>query len=384
MRPFGLYLHIPYCDSKCPYCDFNSYAVPRWPEERYVDALCRELTHYAGDPAWSGRPVATIFLGGGTPSLFAPSSIDRVLRAAREYFPRVADLEVSMECNPGTVDDAKLAGYLAVGVERFSFGVQSFQAHHLRTLGRIHDAAQAVDALRAARRAGCENLSLDLIYALPGQTTAEWRADLERARDIGSEHVSAYNLTFEEGTPFHLWRRQGKLAGLDEDTELEMFEVAETMLGEAGFERYEISNYARPGRRSRHNLNYWRGGDYLGLGAGAHGFGRDPAVPFGQRWSNRKSPVAYMAQVEAVGHGREQREQLDRRQAAGEFVFLNLRCRDGFAEGDFVARFGCGLIEEYGHVAGLVDDGLLRFEAGRWRLSRRGLLVADSVFAGFL
>lgn len=384
MRPFALYLHIPYCDSKCPYCDFNSYAVQRWPEQLYVEALCRELITYAAAPEWSGRPVATVFLGGGTPSLFAPASIAHILNTARANFPFVAGPELTMECNPGTVDDAKLAGFLDAGVRRFSFGVQSFHEHHLRTLGRIHDAAQAVAALQAARRVGCDNLSLDLIYALPQQTTAEWRADLERACELGTEHVSAYNLTFEEGTPFHAWRRQGKLSGLDEDTEIEMFEAATEVLAAAGLQRYEISNYARPGFASRHNLNYWRSGDYLGLGAGAHGFCRGAGPEFGQRWNNRKSPQLYMAQVEAVGHARQHVEQLDRQQACGEFVFLNLRCTDGFAAADFSERFGTAFECEFPHATELVEDGLVQCVDGRWCLTQRGLLVADSVFAGFL
>lgn len=384
MTPFGLYVHIPYCDSKCPYCDFNSYAVPRWPEADYTAALCRELQTRAAQPAWSGRTVATVFFGGGTPSLFAPASIAAILAGARGLWPFAADAEITLEANPGTVDAAKLAGFRAAGVNRLSFGVQSFQERHLRTLGRIHSAAQAESALGLAHAAGFADVNLDLIFALPDQRIDEWQADLDRACAQGTTHISAYNLTYEEGTAFFHWRAERRLVPLDEDTEFALFTATRRLLAERGFAAYEISNFALPGRACRHNLNYWRGGDYLGVGAGAHSFVRGPQAPWGQRWANRRSPVAFLQAIAATGIAADASEALDRRQAAGEFVFLNLRCADGMDLDAFSARFGEPFAAMFPHVADLERDGLIVGDAAAVRLSPQGLLLADSIFAGFL
>jgi len=384
---FSLYVHIPYCLSKCPYCDFNSHAAEEWPEARYTDALCSEIAHFAGHAPWQGKSLGTIFFGGGTPSLFAPASIKRILDAAYAAWPVSGDAahEVTLEANPGTVTEAKLAGFLEAGVNRMSFGVQSFAEHHLRTLGRAHDARAAVSALRAARAAGFENLSLDLIFALPGQDPAEWTADLQQACALAPDHVSAYNLTYEEGTPFRLWRDSGRLQALPEEHELAMFNQTRSMLASAGYVQYEISNYARPGHECRHNLNYWRGGPYLGVGAGAHSFsGVDGGGAWGERWSNRKSPGLYMADIEQGGRAVDRSERLDQDQARGEFVFLGLRCLDGFEAREFERRFGCDLETAFPHAVDLGRNGLLRRTDGRWALTGRGLLVGDSVFATFV
>jgi oxygen-independent coproporphyrinogen-3 oxidase len=406
---FSLYIHIPYCLVKCPYCDFNSHAAREWPERRYTDALLREIDRFAGLGPWRGGRLGTIFFGGGTPSLFEPASIGRVIAAATAAWPK-ADagvLEVTLEANPGSVDEAKLCGFRSAGVNRMSFGVQSFTPHHLQTLGRIHDGPQAVAALRGARAAGFDNVSLDLIFALPRQQPAEWRADLAQACALEPNHVSAYNLTYEEGTPFHHWRAAGRLQSLPEETELEMFNDARSLLAAAGYGQYEISNYARPGRECRHNLNYWRSGAYLGIGAGAHSYAgpgsselsssarpepveacpersRSRRPAWGRRWSNRKGPGLYMEAVENRGDAIEASEELDERQARGEFAFLGLRCLRGFAAGDFVQRFGCDVDEAFPHLEGLRRDGLLQREDEYVSLTERGLLVADSVFATFL
>jgi len=381
---FGLYVHIPYCDSKCPYCDFNSHVVARWPEAAYSDALCRELGERAGSDSWSGREIATIFFGGGTPSLFEPASIGRILECARRLWPLSADAEISLEANPGTVDRDRLAGFRDAGINRVSFGVQSFQERHLKTLGRIHSAAQAECALDDARLAGFDNVNLDLIFALPGQTLAEWNDDLARATAIGTTHISAYNLTYEEGTPFHRWRRQGRLRPLDEESELAMFEQTRRFLAERSFAPYEISNFARDGFACRHNLNYWRSGDYLGVGAGAHSFCVSAAQPFGRRWANLRGPGAYIQRITTNGEAEASAETLDRRQACGEFVFLHLRCANGFAAATFTERFGAAFEEEFAHVADLQGEGLVDANRGRWQLTPKGLLLADSVFATFL
>ena len=382
MAVFSLYVHIPYCDSKCPYCDFNSYAAKRWPERAYADALIAELDAAAADPAWADGTIGTVFFGGGTPSLFAPETIADLLAAARRRWPLAADAEITLEANPGTVDEVKLRGLRAAGINRISFGVQSFHDPHLRTLGRIHSAAAAIAALSAARAAGFANLNLDLIFAVPGQTVAQWETDLETAIGLAPDHISAYGLTYEEGTAFHAQRRSGVLTPLPEEAEVAMFGRTRAVLAAHGYEAYEISNFARPGRECAHNLNYWRAGAYLGVGAGAHSFAARPAP--GRRWGNEKSPVRYIERASASGAARAGEEQLSVAQARGEFVFLALRCRDGFSAADFAARFGLDPHEAFPHLAGLERDDLLGRAADRWRLTPRGLLVADSVFATFL
>lgn len=382
MGAFSLYVHIPYCRAKCPYCDFNSYAAERWPETRYAAALCSELRHYAQSAPWAAGEVQTVFFGGGTPSLFAPSSIEQVLRTVSGLWSIAADAELTLEANPGTVSPETLRGYRAAGINRISFGVQSFWPHHLQVLGRIHSGADAVAAVDWARAAGFDNVNVDLIFALPQQTPAEWESDLERAVTLQPDHVSAYNLTYEEGTPFHKLRSQGVLRQLPEEIEVAMLTRTQEVLGAAGFEQYEISNYARPGHECRHNLNYWQSGDYLGIGAGAHSYAA--GGEWGSRWSNEKIPNRYIEAVERHGQATCASEALSERQARGEFVFLGLRCRAGVSAAAFHQRFGDDLAALFPHAAGLLADGLLQNRAGRWQLTARGLLLADSVFATFL
>jgi oxygen-independent coproporphyrinogen-3 oxidase len=381
VTPFSLYVHIPYCDAKCPYCDFNSYAATRWPERAYAEALLAEM-RAAAQAAWQGYTVCTVFFGGGTPSLFAPATIAELLRAARGLWPFAAGAEVTLEANPGTVDEAKLRGFRQAGVNRISFGVQSFHDQHLRTLGRIHDAAEAVAAITAARAAGFDNLNLDLIFAVPGQTVEQWDADLRAALAFAPEHISAYGLTYEENTPFHVLRRSGALTPLPEEAEVAMFTHTRAVLADHGYEAYEISNFARPGRACAHNRNYWRAGAYLGVGAGAHSFALQPAP--GLRWGNEKSPVRYIARATATGAARASEERLSERQARGEFAFLGLRCSEGFGLADFEHRFGCSADAAFPHLRQLQRDDLVAVGSGRCRLTPRGLLIADSVFATFL
>lgn len=383
MPAFGLYVHIPYCDSKCPYCDFNSYAVKRWPERDYAAALAAELRAASQDPAWAGGVVRTVFFGGGTPSLFAPETIAGLLATIRELWPATpADIEITLEANPGTVDGDKLRGFRSAGVNRVSFGVQSFHPTHLARLGRIHSAGAAIAALGMAREAGFGNLNLDLIFAVPGQSLAEWEADLETAVGLAPDHISAYSLTYEEGTAFHAQLRAGALTRVAEEAEVAMFTRTRAVLGAHGYDAYEISNFARPGRACAHNLGYWRAEPYLGVGAGAHSYAAEPAP--GRRWGNIKSPQRYIEAARATGQARASEETLSEAQARGEFAFLALRCRDGFAAADFVARFGLAPEAAFPHLETLAREGLLRRDAGRWCLSARGLLVADSVFATFL
>ncbi|HJX09561.1 MAG TPA: radical SAM family heme chaperone HemW, partial [Candidatus Binatia bacterium] len=310
---FSLYIHIPYCISKCPYCDFNSHVVPEIPEKQYTEALLRELDHYGSRDEWQNRPVQSIFFGGGTPSTFKPTSIGKILAQVAAIFPLQANCEITLEANPGTVDQENFFGYRDAGVNRISVGVQSFQPRLLNFLGRAHSADEAGRALEVVKRAGFDNFSFDLIYANPGQTLNELAADLDEALAFQPPHLSAYNLTFEEGTPFGHEYRSGRMKPLSEDEEVAMAELVERKLKEAGLQRYEISNYARPGFHSRHNVNYWRGGDYLGLGAGAHSYKRTSSdEPSGERWNNEKNPARYIAAIADSRHAAIARETIDK------------------------------------------------------------------------
>src|ERR1700730_5271940 len=271
---FSLYAHIPYCQAKCPYCDFNSHAASAWPEKDYTNALIAEMQHRAQQAPFKGNSISTIFFGGGTPSLFRPSSIGRMLEAAEKEFHIERDAEITLEANPGTVNQAKLTGFRAAGVNRLSFGAQSFNDATLKFLGRIHSADETREAAKMAHRAGFERLNLDLIFAVPGQTRADVLHDIAEAAALDPDHISAYNLTFEEGTVFFTEMRHGKIRPLESDEQAEMYAAVREELPRRGYPMYEISNYARPGRECRHNLTYWHNETYLGLGAGAHNFAR--------------------------------------------------------------------------------------------------------------
>ncbi len=378
----GLYVHIPYCETHCPYCDFNVRVEASFPERRYTDALVAELEHHADRPPWRGATIATIYFGGGTPSLFSAGSVSRVLDAVAKRF-RVADRgEATLEANPGTLSLEGLRELRVAGIDRLSLGIQSFQPRALKVLGRLQTAEDTLRAVPAARGAGFDDVSLDLMFAIPGQSLEDWRSDLDRATSFAPDHLSAYNLTYEEGTPFFAMRREGRLLALDDELEAEMFEEARHRLGAAGYRAYEVSNFARPGHESRHNLNYWRAGAYLGIGAGAHSHA--PLPSGARRLANERDPDAYVRRVLRDGSAVATEERLASRQSAGEFAFLGLRLADGFAEDDFVRRFGTGVDEIFPGTPELVRSGLLERSHGRLALTRRGLLVADSVFASFV
>jgi oxygen-independent coproporphyrinogen-3 oxidase len=380
---FGLYVHIPYCRSRCPYCDFNVRAGSSWPEARYVGALVAELEHYASRPPFHEKRLETVFLGGGTPSLFSVESVDRLLAAVRRAFEVTDGAEISLEATPESVSAETLAGYRRAGVNRLSLGIESFHPHLLKRLGRLQTLPQTLEAVPVARAAGFANVSIDLMFGVPGESLDDWRADLERAIQSSPEHVSAYGLTYENGTAFFELRRTGKLVALEEDLEAAMFEEARERLAAGGYRGYEVSNFARPGFESRHNLNYWRAGAYLGLGAGAHS--HEPRDGGARRWWNEKDPDAYVARAHESGEAVADRELLDRRAASGEFVFLHLRMSEGLAEAAFFSRFGTRIEDSFPETERLVADGLLeRPAAGRLALSRRGLLVADAVFSHFV
>ncbi len=335
LPPLSLYVHLPWCVRKCPYCDFNSYrAAAEIPERSYVDALVRDLDQDL--PRVAGRRLHSIFLGGGTPSLFSPESIDRLLSAVRARLPFEGETEVTLEANPGTVDAGRFRGFRAAGVNRLSIGVQSFAPEKLRALGRIHGREEALRAMDAARAAGFENVNLDLMYGLPAQTGEQALADLATAVALGPEHLSLYELTIEPNTVF-----QAKPPPLpDDDARWEMQLPLQALLADYGYRQYEVSAYARGERRCRHNLNYWEFGDYLGVGAGAHAKLSD-ADGVTRLWK-LKQPQAYMKQSGTrAGIGGVQR--LGAEDLAFEFLLNALRLTEGFDPSLFERRTGLPL-----------------------------------------
>jgi oxygen-independent coproporphyrinogen-3 oxidase len=382
--PFSLYIHIPYCISKCPYCDFNSHVVAQIPEDGYTNALLRELECFGDQESWRGRTLQSIFFGGGTPSTFKPTSIGKLLAWAAATFPIANDCEITMEANPGTIDAAHFAGYRDAGINRISIGVQSFQPKLLKFLGRVHSADEAKKALNVVKQSGFVNFSLDLIYANPKQTIADLESDLDTALAFYPPHLSAYNLTFEEGTPFFHEYRAGRMANLDEDDEIAMAELIDIKLGSAGLKRYEISNYSRPWFHSRHNVNYWHSGDYLGLGAGAHSYRRNDDGVTGQRWNNEKSPSKYLAKIDDGRQAIIERETIDPHRAAAEFMFLGLRMTEGIRPDIFRQRFGQTPRQLYPQIDTWIDNDLLLENAGFLRFTTKGLMLANSIFVHFM
>ncbi|WP_440225398.1 radical SAM family heme chaperone HemW [Dokdonella sp. MW10] len=336
--PLSLYVHIPWCVKKCPYCDFNSHAVRDGiPQDAYVDALLADLDGDLADfgAASHGRPLASVFFGGGTPSLFSPASIGRILDGAERRLGFAPGIEITLEANPGTIEHGRFDGYRSAGVNRVSFGVQSFDDDKLRRLGRIHSADDAARAIGEARDAGIDNLNLDLMYALPTQDLDGALADVERALALAPEHLSHYQLTLEPNTLFA--SRPPPLP--DSDAAWDMQEHCQQRLAEAGYAQYEVSAYARPGRRAAHNLNYWRFGDYLGIGAGAHGKLTDAAAGTITRRAKQRTPRAYLEHA-ATARRIASDTSLASADLPFEYMMNALRLVDGVPRADFAARTG--------------------------------------------
>lgn len=381
--PFSLYIHIPYCAKKCPYCDFNVHVVRKIPEREYAQAVIAELSFYAQSEDWRGRSLKSIFFGGGTPSIFAPSTIGRIVEKAESLLPFAKEIEITLEANPE--DGEHFSGYRSCGVNRLSIGAQSFQPRLLKFLGRLHSADETREALRSAHEARFENFNLDLIYGSPGQSLDELEADLGEALSFQPPHLSCYSLTIEEGTPFHRQYREGRIRPLGEEEEIAMAELIEERLSRAGLERYEISNYARAGYASCHNLSYWQGGDYLGIGAGAHSYKREQHNGiFGHRWQNEKNPGRYMEAVAHAGKAVAAEDRSDLKKAAAESMLTGLRMIGGISVDEFFRRFGHKPADFYPRTSDWLEEGLMEENSGRLRLTRRGLLVADSIFVNFV
>lgn len=383
--PLGLYIHIPFCSHICPYCDFNTYAGQDALIPRYVRALIDDITRQGGD--LGGRAATTIFVGGGTPSLLPAQDVVQLIQACRDAFDLADDAEVTLEANPNSVDTAYFAALLDAGVNRLSIGVQTLHRRGLRTLGRQHEAADAQRALDAARAAGFTNVSLDLIFGWPGQTIDDWRRDLDTILSWANtpEHLSLYSLIVEPGTPMADAVTRGILTVPDDDATADLYELAISRMAEAGWEHYEVANWARRTAdgslySSRHNLIYWQNGEYAGFGAGAH------ARIGAQRTMNHLLPQTYVEAIEAAKSAWSNAETLSPTVQMGETMMLGLRLlQDGIDACAFASRHDITLEEAFGAtVAEMTALGLLERTPHGVRLTERGLMVANDVCSRFL
>ena len=372
----GLYVHIPFCRAKCSYCAFVSQVCDPSVQHSYVAALCREITAAGGD---FSVPVDTVFFGGGTPTLLPAADLARILQAIRETFSLADDAEISLEANPGTVDVAGLKALRQAGFNRLSLGVQSFDDQVLRGIGRIHRAAEAVQAVGMARSAGFENISMDLMFGLPRQSVNSWRETLARTVSLAPDHISAYGLKLEEETPLAARVASGQVALPAEGDEEAMYDWLNEFLPQQGLARYEISNYARPGRECRHNLKYWRYRPYRGFGVAAHSF--DGMA----RFANTEELSRYIARMTAGESAEEFRETLADPDRMAEYVFLALRTTAGLSASDFDVRFRRDFAEYYAvAIAELKKSGMLTNEKEQWRLTEKGLKLSNQAFVKFL
>jgi oxygen-independent coproporphyrinogen-3 oxidase len=371
----AIYVHVPFCVRKCAYCDFNAYSGLGHLAAPYVDAVCGEISRSQA----AGRTVGTIFFGGGTPTFLSAADLARIVSAVHETFQVLPDAEITAEANPSTVDALRFAEMRAAGFNRLSIGVQAFDDRLLKAVDREHSSDEAQGAFRAARQGGFDNVSLDLMFGLPGQTCDDWDRTLDRALSLAPEHLSVYALTIEPGTRFERLHAGGKLSLPAEEDELWMFERAIERLTAAGYEHYEVSNYALPGRRARHNLVYWANGEYAGFGPGAVSY------LGGRRWTNEKNPGRYIARVREGNPLAVDSECLGAESALAETLMLGLRLREGTAPGPLAQRFGIDPLAHYEAIfAGLEARGLLEVRPERLRLTHAGLLLANDVFLELL
>ncbi|MGB2695112.1 MAG: radical SAM family heme chaperone HemW [Dehalococcoidia bacterium] len=388
-EPISLYVHIPFCTAKCGYCDFNSYAG----HEHMIPSYAQTLTHEAQlwRSATEGRPVATLFLGGGTPSLMPLEAMRAMMDGLRETFDFAPDAEISLEANPGSLDEPYLRGLLGVGFNRLSIGVQSFHDDELRALDRLHSADDAREAFQAARKAGFENVNVDLIFGLPEQPMERWQESVEQALALKPEHLSLYALTVEEGTPLARDVARGRTPSPDPDSQADQYEWTQDRLAAAGYEHYEISNWVRPGYRCRHNITYWECREYLGLGAGAHSY------LDGARFATTALPTQHVESVEESWREMQagattmkmrqvvSAETITPELAIADTLILGLRLVEGVSLNAFRERFGRELFDTVGEqIAQPLEYELLEVAEGRLRLTRRGRLLSNEVFTRLL
>lgn len=376
----GIYIHLPYCITKCPYCDFNSYGVgSSFPEDDYTSAVICEIDSYS--EYLSGRKVSTIFFGGGTPSLFQPENIEKMIKRVGRYADLARDAEISIEINPRTADLEKLRDFKRIGINRASVGIQSFSDRKLRSLGRFNSSEEGKNVLRDICAAGFENFSLDLIYGSSKENLYEVRHDISTSLELNVPHLSAYCLTIENGTRFWDMYRRGQLK-LPEDGELsEMFSLTGSLLAENGFEHYEISNFCKPGFQCRHNLIYWECGSYIGIGAGAHShLNNEDSPPWGERWVNFKSPDSYMKAAREGGSAREFTERLSRDEALMDRLLMGLRLKKGVNVQQIEQTYGAALNRD--KLKDSVENELMEVSSGSLKITDKGRVFSDRLIYG--
>lgn len=377
-QPLALYIHWPFCLSKCPYCDFNSHVRENIDEAHWRAALLTELDSTARE--MSGRTITSIFFGGGTPSLMNPATVAALLDRAAKHWKLAPDAEITLEANPTSVEQARLADIRAAGVNRVSLGVQALDDQALKFLGRGHSAAEALAAVDTAARL-FDRFSFDLIYGRPEQTVDGWSAELRRALTWSADHISVYQLTLEAGTPFHALWRQGRLTPLEEDAAAALYEVTQEILEAAGMPAYEVSNHAMPGGESRHNLTYWRYGDYAGIGPGAHG----RLTLDGRRIGTQRvrSPDAWLRQIDETGDGMESQEPLDPGAQLDEAMLMGLRLAEGIPETRLRGIVGRGFDDAFdpARLSALIEGGFLDREGGWLRATPAGRTRLNAVIA---
>jgi oxygen-independent coproporphyrinogen-3 oxidase len=370
----GLYVHIPFCSAICNYCNFNRGLFDAELKERYVAALVHEIASQA-----DGAPADTIYFGGGTPSLLEPLEVEAIVGACRRAFALTVDAEITLEANPETVAPERLAGFRAAGVNRLSFGVQSFRDEELQRLTRLHSAARAAEAFAMARRAGFDNISLDVMMWLPQQTIPQWLESVDALIGLAPDHASLYILELYPNAPLRDAMARGKWSLAPDDDAADMYLEGMARLEAAGYEQYEISNVARPGRQSRHNLKYWTDGEWLGFGCGAHSTRR------GVRWKNLSSTAEYIAAVASGGQLAVERRVLSAREALEEALFMGLRLARGIDVNTVKARFGVDVWDIYRRqLEQFREAGVLIYDGRLLRLSRAGMLLANEIMARFL
>ena len=374
----GVYLHIPFCKSRCSYCDFATDVYrDSGVVDKYVNAVCSEVAAVP-PPAYAGGSalVDTIYFGGGTPSLLRPKQVERIFETVNGEFDVAAGAEITMEMNPATVTAETLAAYRALGINRASFGVQTFNDRDLKLLARGHNADDARNTFKLLRDSGFENISFDLIAGLPDQLLDDWRQNLDEAIAMEPDHISLYLLEIHEGTPLAEQLRSGRRPMPDENLAAEMYEIMLDRLAADGYDQYEISNFSKPGFESRHNSKYWRLDPVYGFGVSAHSFDGF------ERYSNERDTASYVKRIEEFLTAETTRERID---AASEYLFLGLRLTEGVHLGEYQVRFGVDVGEKYaGELARLIDAGLIEFCDDRLRLTRKGMLFSNEVFEVFV
>ncbi len=378
---YGIYCHWPFCLSKCPYCDFNSHVHDAIDHERWKISYLRELEHAASLSA--GRIVDTVFFGGGTPSLMKPDTVAAIIEKIKSLWPVANDLEITLEANPTSVEAEKFKAFKAAGINRVSLGIQAFNASDLKFLGRTHDTAQAKAAIELAAST-FDRFSFDLIYARPGQSVAAWQAELKEALELAVGHLSLYQLTIEQGTPFYIQHQRGEFRIPEQELAADLYDATQETLDAAGLPAYEVSNHARPGQESRHNLIYWRYGDYAGIGPGAHGRLTINEEKFATR--AHRAPDIWLNNVDTVGHGWHPFEAIDRKQRTLEALMMGLRLREGVPWARLSSEYGGDPFEviDAKKLQTLIEEGLMERNNETLRTTAQGLKKLNGVLSYLL